>query len=176
MTFEFRQTVAFEYQRTIHLADTDALGIVYFSNGLVFCHEAYEASLEAMGIDVRTFFAQSSVAVPVVHAEIDFRLPLHCRATITIQLSPQLLDSHSFEISYRMTNTEGRLVATGLTRHVCLEHISRQRCALLPELTRWLQQFSDAVHHLNQYEPQELVYTEMNGQDNGQGTATLVAP
>ena len=40
----------FEYQRTVHFADTDAAGVVFFANYLAICHEAYEESLGAAGI------------------------------------------------------------------------------------------------------------------------------
>ncbi|MBF2033986.1 MAG: acyl-CoA thioesterase [Leptolyngbyaceae cyanobacterium T60_A2020_046] len=163
MSFEFRKTVAFEYQRTVRLADTDAAGVTYFANVLTFCHEAYEASLEAIGIDVRSFFAQSSVSVPIVYAEIDFRRPLYSGDVVVIQLSPQALDSHSFETTYRLSTQDGRLVATALTRHVCLELATRQRCALLPELTHWLQQFSEVTHAIISQSPDDVVYPEQNG-------------
>ena len=46
----------FEYPRTIRFADTDAAGVVYFAQILSICHEAYEASLQASGIELRQFF------------------------------------------------------------------------------------------------------------------------
>jgi len=34
----------FTYSRTVHFADTDAAGVVFFANFLAICHEAYEES------------------------------------------------------------------------------------------------------------------------------------
>jgi 1,4-dihydroxy-2-naphthoyl-CoA hydrolase len=149
MSFEFQRSIAFEYQRTIRLADTNATGAIDFTRGLTFCHEAYEASLEAMGIEGHSFFAPSNIAVPIIHAEIDLRGTVACREVIVVRLSPQLLDPHSFEVTYRITSAAGHLIASALTRHVCLERSSQQRCALLPELTRWLQQFSETSHSVS---------------------------
>jgi len=34
--------MAFVYGRTIRFQETDAAGVIYFSNVLVLCHEAYD--------------------------------------------------------------------------------------------------------------------------------------
>lgn len=47
----------FVYHRTIRFQDTDSAGVVYFANTLAMCHEAYEESLMASGIQVQKFLA-----------------------------------------------------------------------------------------------------------------------
>ncbi|MEM6398800.1 MAG: thioesterase family protein, partial [Cyanobacteria bacterium P01_D01_bin.116] len=64
--------MSFTYNRTIRFQDTDAAGVVYFANVLAICHEAYEASLESLGIDIKQFFTNSSTAFPIIHADVDF--------------------------------------------------------------------------------------------------------
>ncbi|MBD2021122.1 1,4-dihydroxy-2-naphthoyl-CoA hydrolase, partial [Leptolyngbya sp. FACHB-36] len=44
----------FVYSRTVRFSDTDAAGVVYFASALSICHEAYEASLAAVGVDLRS--------------------------------------------------------------------------------------------------------------------------
>lgn len=61
--------MAFIYDRTIHFSETDSAGVVYFANILTLCHEAYEASLVASGIELRSFFSSKEIAVPITHAE-----------------------------------------------------------------------------------------------------------
>lgn len=129
----------FTYYRIIRFHETDAAGVVYFANILTLCHEAYEASLAAIGIDVRVFFGGGLLAVPVVHASVDFRRPLHCGDRLAISLAPQPLDATTFEIRYHLSTTEQKTVATALTRHVCIDSASRQRHGLSPELVQWMQ-------------------------------------
>jgi 1,4-dihydroxy-2-naphthoyl-CoA hydrolase len=62
----------FTYLRTVHFQDTDAAGVVYFANVLAMCHEAYEASLAASGINLKAFFSNPEVAFPIIHASVDF--------------------------------------------------------------------------------------------------------
>lgn len=72
--------MSFIYTRTVRFGDTDAAGVVYFANVLAICHEAYESSLAASGIDLKAFFSQGVIAIPIVHASIDFCVP--CFAAI----------------------------------------------------------------------------------------------
>ena len=126
------------HRRVIRFHETDAAGVVYFANILTLCHEAYEASLMAAGIDIQEFFGGSALAVPVVHAAVDFRRPLYCGDEVAIALTPHRLDTTTFEINYRLSNGDQKTVATAITRHVCIDSTSRQRCPLSPELMQWL--------------------------------------
>ena len=129
----------FTYSRTIHFRDTDAAGVVYFAEMLNFCHEAYEASLAAAGIDLGAFFGGGAIAVPIVHAEVDFRRPLRCGDRVVIHLQAQATGADGFELQYRLTAEAGKVVATALTRHVSIDAATRQRSPLPPALQSWLQ-------------------------------------
>ena len=50
----------FTYERTIHFADTDAAGVVFFANYLRLCHEAYEEALAAAGGNKTEIAAESA--------------------------------------------------------------------------------------------------------------------
>lgn len=126
------------YRRVVRFHETDAAGVVYFANILTLCHEAYEASLVATGINVQEFFGGSALAVPVVHASVDFRRPLHCGDEVAIAITPLRLDDTTFEISYCLSNADQKIVATATTRHVCIDGANRQRHPLSPELMQWL--------------------------------------
>ncbi|MBT9311922.1 acyl-CoA thioesterase [Leptothoe kymatousa] len=128
----------YSYRRTIRFHETDGAGVVYFANVLTLCHEAYEAALGATGIDLRRFFGGGSLAVPVVHGEVDFRRPLHCGDEVAIALAPQPIDGSTFEIRYTLSNGDQKTVATALTRHVCIDSASRQRHALDDQLQQWI--------------------------------------
>ena len=92
----------FLYQRTIHFKDTDAAGVVYFANVLSMCHEAYEASLQSIGIDLNAFFRDRQRAIPIVHASVDFFQPMFCGDTYSIELTPTLLKPSEFSIAYQI--------------------------------------------------------------------------
>ena len=128
------------YQRTINFRDTDAAGVVYFANGLSLCHEAYEASLAASGINLQSFFKGEIIAVPITHASIDFFKPMFCGDRIAIALTPELLSSSEFQINYQLFFVErDKAIAKAITKHTCIDVATRKRCNLSPTLLEWLE-------------------------------------
>ncbi|MBM0743143.1 acyl-CoA thioesterase [Phormidium sp. CLA17] len=132
------------HQRTVRFQDTDAAGVVYFSNGLAICHEAYEASLQAAGIDLKAFFKGVPVAVPIVHASVDFLRPISVGDRLEIHLTPHQTDSTEFEIHYQLCLEPSldKPVIKALTRHVCIDAQARTRQELPPPLITWLNQWA----------------------------------
>lgn len=162
----------FIYTRTIRFQDTDAAGVVYFANVLAMCHEAYEASLAASGINLQSFFQNPTVAIPIVHASVDFFRPMFCGDQQTIHLTPELLTDHEFEIIYqvfkissplsqtantskndvssKLTATEKaslQLAGEAITRHVCIDSANRTRKEMPTEMIQWLQEWSRPADH-----------------------------
>ncbi|MCA6502179.1 MAG: acyl-CoA thioesterase [Pseudanabaena sp.] len=133
---------AFIYDRTIHFRDTDAAGVVYFANGLSICHEAYETSLAASGIELKSFFRGGAIAVPITQASIDFFKPMFCGDRIVVSLVKTLLSPESFQIEYQLffdiESVEKKAIAKALTKHVCIDPTTRKRCNLSPDLLKWI--------------------------------------
>ena len=125
------------YYRTVRLGDTDAAGVVYFATALSICHEAYEASLG--GIDFKKLLG-GTLALPIVHAEIDFFGPLFCGDVLEIDLTQTRLGDDTFQVKYQifLAKDKTHQVAAALTRHVCIETTSRRRMALPVFIVEWL--------------------------------------
>jgi 1,4-dihydroxy-2-naphthoyl-CoA hydrolase len=136
----WNSSMPFSHHYTVRFRDTDAAGVVYFANVLAICHEAYEASLAASGIEARSFFRHPSAAVPIVHASVDFLRPVSCGDRLIVQLIPRPLPENSFEIAYEIfADPKGdRPLAKALTRHVCIDPDRRKRRSLPVILQNWL--------------------------------------
>lgn len=115
----------FTYQRKIYFADTDAARVVYFANLLSICHEAYEEYLTNLTVNLQDFFINNVMAIPIIHAEIDFLKPLFCGDLIIINLEGKLISNKVFEINYKI-NKDNILIATALTRHICINPQTRK--------------------------------------------------
>lgn len=164
----------FVYSRVIRFHETDAAGVVYFANLLTLCHEAYEAALAEMGVDLQRYFSRSGdQAVPVVHTSANFYRPLVCGEAIAISLTPRQISPDSFEIDYEIRSQldlseRSKPLAIALTRHVCIstgslsaddpahdsdrEHDRKndpknqpRRRSLTPELRHWLARFGSVT-------------------------------
>ncbi|NET48602.1 MAG: acyl-CoA thioesterase [Merismopedia sp. SIO2A8] len=137
--------MAFLYPRTIHFHDTDAAGVVYFANVLSICHEAYEASLIAAGMNLQQFFGDRHRAIPIVHATVDFFQPMFCGETYIVSLVPQQLKPSEFSITYTLyaqvaedTEPLSNVIAKAHTRHVCIDPQQRIRLALDETMVAWI--------------------------------------
>ncbi len=132
------------YTRTVRLRDTDAAGVSYFTSILEICHEAYEDSLAAAGINMRLFFSNPETAIPIVHASVDFFKPTFCGDQQVIRFSVEPLSESDFEINYDIVSTHKaeHLIGRAMTRHVCINPISRDRKPLPEDVAIWLQRWS----------------------------------
>lgn len=129
----------FIYDRPIHLRDTDAAGVVYFANVLSMCHEAYEASLTAAGIDLNSFLAKDAIALPITRATVDFRRPMRCGEVYVIEVMPEVRSESSFTIAYTLHRSDrpDKLASQAETEHVAID-ADRHRCALPESIYKWL--------------------------------------
>ncbi|RCJ31640.1 1,4-dihydroxy-2-naphthoyl-CoA hydrolase [Nostoc minutum NIES-26] len=130
--------MSFTYNRIVRFQDTDAAGVVYFANVLGICHEAYEESLRASGINLKAFFTNPSVGFPIVHTSVDFFRPMFCGDNLAISLIPQKLGVDKFELSYEVSVADV-VVAKAITRHVCIDVSSRSKQELPGEIIQWLE-------------------------------------
>jgi 1,4-dihydroxy-2-naphthoyl-CoA hydrolase len=128
----------FTYQRTIRFQDTDAAGVVYFANILSMCHEAYEGSLEILGINIKEFFSHPSIAFPIVHANVDFYRPIYCGNKLVITLTTEKLSDEKFEINYQLSVSD-ILVSKAITRHVCIDTESQKKRELPTQMQQWVE-------------------------------------
>jgi 1,4-dihydroxy-2-naphthoyl-CoA hydrolase len=130
----------FNYARTAHFADTDAAGVVYFANYLSICHEAYEESLLAAGIDLKVFFADNGVVVPIAKSEAEYLRPISCGDRVSVSVKPRALSENSFEVAYEVNRTgpPQKCAARVRTEHVCIDSGTRARRVLPGPLSDWV--------------------------------------
>nr|WP_199318159.1 thioesterase family protein [Arthrospira platensis] len=128
------------YTRTVYFSETDAAGVVYFAQMMSMCHQAYEAALINLGINLKTFVNNPDFAIPIVHASMDYRQPIYCGDRIVINLSPQQLSLHTFQIEYQicLADDPQSLIAQGITKHISINPSTRQRQPLPPPIKQWL--------------------------------------
>jgi 1,4-dihydroxy-2-naphthoyl-CoA hydrolase len=131
----------FSYDYTVQFRDTDAAGVVYFASILSICHVAYEASLIAADIELKSFVNNPEFAVPIAHVTADFLRPMYCGDRIKIELTPTRIDESKFEIAYRILIDE-KVAATVTTRHVAIDPQLRKRRELPDSIVNWLNQWS----------------------------------
>ena len=144
-----------QLDRMVRFGDTDAAGVMHFHQLLRWCHESWEESLERYGIEAGAIFPGCrnqprwpEVALPVVHCSADFLRPVHGGDHLAVQLEPERLNPGSFEVRCTFQHNSN-IVALGLIRHVAIDAMSRQRCALPEDIDRWLE--ASSVGQINSF-------------------------
>ena len=130
--------MAFFYCRNIYLSDTDAAGVLYFASGMSICHEAYEEWLIQQQISVQQIISEQKIALPIVHAEINFFQPIRCGDRLKIALEITQVTATSFVINYQVfkSSSSDNLLAKASTKHVCIDIQTRSKSSLPNQISQ----------------------------------------
>lgn len=137
----------FSHTRIVRFADTDAAGVVFFARYLAICHEAYEEALAVAGLPLARFFADTGLIVPIAKSEASYLRPLVCGDRLRIEVVPRRLDENRFALDFTLwkiiigpegSPTTEKRAAIARTEHVCLDAKTRDRAALPPLLSAWV--------------------------------------
>ena len=111
--------------RSVEFFETDMVGIVHYSNFFRYMEAAEHAFFRSLGISVVTRQVDPPVGWPRVHAECDYRQPLHFEDEVEIQLlvSEKKAKSLSYVFRFVKLNASPPVeVARGSLTVVCVLH------------------------------------------------------
>ncbi len=128
--------VNFAYRRRIYLSNTDAAGVLYFTEGMSICHEAYEEWLQTRGISLQTILREQKIALPIVHCQIDFLRPIFCSDLVEVKVKFTKITAQDFAIAYQIYDLSSphKLLVKAQTHHVCIDPKTRSRVSLPSEI------------------------------------------
>jgi len=131
-------------RRTVRFGETDAAGVVHFLELFRWCHETWEESLEKYGVVLQEIFpanqinkSQLDVALPVVHCEANYFQPLYVGDIINIELYPEKINESFFVLRFKFKKN-GEKIGTTNIKHVSINPITREKCALSKQINLWL--------------------------------------
>ncbi len=122
----------FEYATTVKLHDTDAAGVLFFANQFKLVHDAYETFLKYRGLGLERILEAESFALPIVHAETGFQLPLKAGDAFVVRLLLGETGSSSFTLYHEIILPGKRLAGSGKTVHVSIDKATGKKVPLPP--------------------------------------------
>ncbi len=122
-----------EHRFRVALHDTDAAGVLFFAHLFRHAHDAYEAWMATLGFPLDALLRDGRLRLPIVHAEADYRRPLHHGDAVRVRLALAEVGDSAFTLDYRFLDVHGDLVASARTRHVGVDHQGRRT---LPDALR----------------------------------------
>ncbi|MGN6362444.1 MAG: acyl-CoA thioesterase [Thermomicrobiales bacterium] len=111
----------------VRYAETDAMGVVYYANYLVWFELGRTDWIRAQGITYREFEEQG-ILLPVVQASCTYKSSAHYDDLVRITTTVTGLTRTRVAFGYRVTRQEpepGMLLAEGQTEHVFLTRTGR---------------------------------------------------
>lgn len=124
----------FTYRRTIFLRETDATGLLYFSEQFKLALEAMEAYFISADFKLQEMIKKSDFLMPIVHADADFSAPMGVGDAIEIVLSLGKIGTSSFTLNTLIKGSEQKEIGRVSIVHVCVSKETGKPIPLPEEL------------------------------------------
>ena len=111
----------FIYRKKVRFNDSDAAGITFFARVFDYFHIAYEDFMASKDLDLHEQFLKLKTALPVVHAECDYKQTMVLGETINIHVKVKEVRTRTFSIEYLIIGLDGKTKAEGWTKHVYVD-------------------------------------------------------
>jgi YbgC/YbaW family acyl-CoA thioester hydrolase len=109
----------FTYSTSIRLRDTDATGVLFFTEQFRIASEAFEEYLEQSGFTLGKLIHESDYLIPIVHVEGDYFGPLLVGDPIIVLLEVSKIGNSSFTLHYQLIKEEEKVGEASIV-HVCV--------------------------------------------------------
>lgn len=121
------EALAVETTFRVRYAETDAMGVVYHANYLVWFEVGRGDFFRAIGQDYGEW-EKAGYLLPVSEAYARYLAPARYGDLITVRTRLQELRSRSLTLAYEVElSADGSHLAMGWTKHLCTDHRGRIR-------------------------------------------------
>ena len=127
-----RNGVSGEVRLRVRYAETDQMGVVYYSNFLVWFEIGRVELLRQLGFDYKTMEIEDDCFIPVVEANCRYKAPARYDDELTIVTHVTGVRGAVLKFRYRVVRVgDQQLLAEGETTHVVTDRTLTKRA--LPE-------------------------------------------
>jgi 1,4-dihydroxy-2-naphthoyl-CoA hydrolase len=124
----------YEYNTTIKLHEVDAAGILFFANYFKLANDTLEGFLESRGMSIRKLLQEVPYLLPVVHAEMDYKMSLVVGDKVTVKLEVEKIGQGSVILAYRVLRGGKDLAASGRIVHASIDRKTGEKIPVPQEL------------------------------------------
>lgn len=101
----------FAQYRVVKLSETDASGLVYFTEVQKYAMEAFEEYLDSKGFGIAEILNHEEFLAPVVNVSVDYLCPMFVGDLVSIQMSLEKIGVSSFTLKYEIVKDEADFTA-----------------------------------------------------------------
>jgi len=126
------------WETRIYYGDTDAGGVIYYANYLMYFEKSWFEYLAARGLSL-VEWEKKGIFFIIKRVEVDYISPARYGEIIEIQTDVSEVTRASFTFYHRVILKDtGRLIAEGKNQMVCISAEGKLR-RFPPEFLQWLQ-------------------------------------
>ncbi len=126
----FRMTTFSETRLRVRYAETDRMGVVYYSNYLVWMEVGRVALCKELGFNYRDMENEDGILLAVAEASCRYRSSARFDDEVIVKTWIEKADPRMAVFAYEMRMAEdNRILATGSTRHIFV-NLEMQRTRL----------------------------------------------
>jgi len=126
-------SIVAETRLRVRYAETDQMGVVYYSNYLVWMEIGRTDFCLESGFRYRDMEADDGVAIAVAEVQCRYHAPARYDDAILVRTTLTRLRRRTMLFSYTIVHAEtGKLLAEGTTKHVVVDK-ARARPATIPQ-------------------------------------------
>ena len=129
----------FEREMHLGLSSVDKAGVVFYPELFRHAHDVYEAFMASIGYPLERLFEKGLHAIPIVHAEADYRLPMRHGEAFLVKLRVQRLGTTSFTLSYDFVGPGGQVCAQVTTVQAFVDRLTEGSASIPDDLRRRLE-------------------------------------
>ena len=109
---------ATETRLRVRYAETDQMGVVYYANYIVWMEVGRVDLCKACGFNYRDMELEDGVFLAVAEANCRYRSPARFDDQVIVKTWIEAANTRIVTFEYEMSLEDGRVLATGSTRHV----------------------------------------------------------
>jgi len=128
-------------KKRINFYDCDPAGILFYGRIFELCHSAYEDLIRSFNLK-SDYWNNDEYAVPIIHTEGDYILPLKPGDEVTVEVRVSRLKESSFELSYDCKNSIGEITNQVKTVHIFVDKKKWKKTPIIDEVRSGLQHHS----------------------------------
>jgi len=122
----------FHYPMTVLLNHTDCYGIIFFANQPIFCHAAFQAWLEQVGLPLAPDRSTAQELLVIVRCESDYQAPVRLGDRLIVAYAVERIGTTSVTNRFVLTNQHGVRVGVVRTIHVQIDARTSAKISLTP--------------------------------------------
>jgi len=131
----------FEREMYLGLSSVDQAGVLFYPELFRHAHDVYESFMASIGYPLERVFEEGLHAIPIVHAEADYRLPMRHGEAFVVKLRVQRVGTTSFTLSYDFVGPGGEPCAQVKTVQAFVDRAGGGTVSIPDALRRRLDDF-----------------------------------